>query len=501
MQQPISICAYSVDSRSASNRDLLEPILSGLLVLAIAAAWPVYVFGDSQPAYVCAVAASMLLAVWLAVVRSQAIVIFLITEVALLGTEANGALARGTPPLGTFRIIDITVLTALLALALTKIRLQRVRAGTAINLRQQSVSDGASRAFAGMLSLSGLLLVFCVVGWALILWLLHGHPLDGITKTDFRVVGLGFAMWLIVRTCESGRLKDLPSAFASLAPATAAKAIAIFASGLWVVGTHDRLQASMSEVYGQQTRVILIGGDTILILVPAATVIALSYVSKPVSRFALWFCALAGFVGLLISGTRSGLLVAAATVGCALLLRQPKLRLRKTPLRAASTVVAIIVLATAGLVVSGTGTRFAQRDAPHVGVNFRVDEVKSFLRLPASDLLLGQGFGGRFEGKDVNGLPVVAGWSHVLPVWICLKIGLGGLVVIIFLLIRLLRKGFAALRTEHNLPNSDHALALVLVVGLLLMSLMINRVALPEGAILFGVALGLLDRKKRSLPS
>jgi hypothetical protein len=39
------------------------------------------------------------------------------------------------------------------------------------------------------------------------------------------------------------------------------------------------------------------------------------------------------------------------------------------------------------------------------------------------------------------------------------------------------------------------------VVGLLLMSLAINRVALPEGAILFGFALGLLDRKGKDLTS
>jgi hypothetical protein len=133
-----------------------------------------------------------------------------------------------------------------------------------------------------------------------------------------------------------------------------------------------------------------------------------------------------------------------------------------------------------------------------VGINFRIDETRSFFRLPHRDLLLGQGFGGRFEGKDVNGLPVVAGWSHTLPVWIGLKVGLVGLAAIMIAIILLLQRGFAAIRAKGVLHHSEHALAAVLIVGLLLMSLTINRIALPEGAILFGFAVGLLDRQDGS---
>jgi O-antigen ligase len=188
-------------------------------------------------------------------------------------------------------------------------------------------------------------------------------------------------------------------------------------------------------------------------------------------------------------------------VGLALFLREPRVRLRRPSVRAASTAVAILALTTAGLVVSGTGARFTKRDAPHVGLNFRTDEVRSFFRLPTNDLLFGQGFGGRFESKDVNGLPVITGWSHVLPVWIWLKVGLIGSVAVLTATILALRKAFHALRPKPRLHDPDAALALVMMAGLLLMSLTINRVALPEGAVLFGCALGLLDRKEKDLPS
>ena len=57
-------------------------------------------------------------------------------------------------------------------------------------------------------------------------------------------------------------------------------------------------------------------------------------------------------------------------------------------------------------------------------MNFRIDEARVILDLPRTDLLLGQGIGGRFLGKDVNGLAIVTPWTHAFPLWVLLKGGL-----------------------------------------------------------------------------
>jgi hypothetical protein len=453
-------------------------------VLTVSLAWSIYVFADSQLAYVGATAASAAVAIRFASNRSQAIVVLLLAEVGLLGTEANGQLASGTPLLGSFRLLDITVASAVLTLAVVALRALRSNAAGAtppeseVRRRIASLARGPEAIFAA------------VVCWALALWFVHGHLVDQITKSDVRVVGLSVAMWIIARTCTSAALGDLPSAIASLGPAISTKAVAIYLSGLWVIGSNDRLQAS--AVYnGGHTRIILVGGDTILILIPAIAVLALARYRSTADRWWLWFCALFSFVGLLVSGTRSGLIVAVLMLVFVATLQRQNFRMPRR--RSIAAFIAAVILLVTGLIATGTMTRFVTSDPPHVGVNFRADEVRSLFRLPATDILFGQGIGGRFVGKDVNGLPIITGWSHALPAWIILKIGILGLIVVSVLAFMPMWRRLTYVQRSRPL-QTDAALGCVLLFGVLIMSLSLGRAALPEGAILLGLAVALLGR-------
>jgi O-antigen ligase len=127
----------------------------------------------------------------------------------------------------------------------------------------------------------------------------------------------------------------------------------------------------------------------------------------------------------------------------------------------------------------GAASRLARADPPHVGLNFRKDEVESFLHTPTSTKLLGQGLAGRFPGKDVNGRPAPAGWAHELPVWIALKAGLLGLLCAALAVIVILRRALGALRNTNG--SAQPLVGVAIVVGLLGVSMTLDRLALPEG--------------------
>jgi hypothetical protein len=475
-----SLPASSIGIGATARRDLIESILLLGLLLAGGVSWLIYVFGDSQTAYLGAVVASVLLALRLGSVRSQMVLLLLVGEVALLGTEANGSLAAGHSLIGTFRLIDLTVAAALVGLAISSLWMRDRFPSGAWPRPRELLTPGA-------------ILAIVAISYMIALGVLHGPRADEITKTDLRVLGLAIGMWLLARSCAFGVLRDLPSAFVGLGPFLSAKALAIAVSGIWVVGTYDRLQASTSSVSGQ-TRVILIGGDTVLILIPPVTAFALSYVKTRARRLALWFCGLASLVGLVLSGTRTGIIVAGILVLGVVLVRFSASELIQRFSPAVASVVAIAVLLVGiGLFATGTASRFATPDRPHVGLNFRVDEIHSFLRLPKRDILVGQGIGGRFLSKDTNGHPVVSGWAHVFPIWVMLKAGVAGLLIVAVAVALILRSGFRGLRRPYP-TRGEAAFSLIIIGGLLLMSLTIDRIAIPEGAVLFGLAVGLLGR-------
>ncbi|MDP9225301.1 MAG: hypothetical protein M3P18_15950 [Actinomycetota bacterium] len=461
----------------------------GPLVLLIATAWPVYVFDDSQAAYLIAVAASGAVAASLAWDRDQLIVFLLLAEVGLLGTEASGALASGTPVLGTARMIDITTAVALATLASKRV-MTAARQGAALGLRV-SVRHQLARILCTRRQFaskpSGLLLG--VLAWMVALWLARGHPIDEFVKTDVRVIGLGLAMWFLARICTEGPVANRALAFCSLAPAISVKALAIYASRIWVIGTDDRLQASLAGS-ANHPRVILVGGDTLLILMPAVIVLAALRNRSPHTRLWLVVCALSALAGVLISGSRTGLAAGLGLVAFIAVLKgfAPAPRPSFAVVVASLGLGALIVL---GAVITGLASRFITPDAPHVGINFRIDELHSFMRLSRTDLLLGQGFGGRFWSKGVNGFPQLTGWSHSFPIWIMLKAGIVGLAACCIALLRGARPTLSKLGKIDWL-KSDTALGIVLVVGVLLMSLTLGRAALPEGAMVLGLGIALM---------
>jgi hypothetical protein len=465
-----------------------------LSILVLSFGWSLYVFADSQLAYLCATAASVALAIELTSIRSQALVVMLVAEVGLLGTDANGELASGTSLLGSLRLLDVTIAAALLTLGLKALRARDKRASAATPAREQTT--GHRNALLKRAPEGSFVALVC---YALALWLVHGHRIDQLTRADVRVIGLGFGMWIIARTCTSPARMLAPDglslAIASLGPLIAAKAVAIYFSGLWVVGSHDRLQASAQYSNGH-TRIILVGGDTILILIPAVAALALSCHRSTFARWWLGFCGVSGFVGLLISGTRSGLIVAVLMLVFVTIVSRPPLRIPNG--WSIAVLLCSVVLLVAGLAANGTLHRFVTPDRPHVGVNFRADEVRSIFRLPRTDIVFGEGIGGRFLGKDVNGAQVVAGWAHAFPAWIVLKIGILGLVVVSLLALVAVWRRLVYVWRTRPLPL-DTTLGCVLLLGVLIMSLTLGRAALAEGSILLGLAVALLGRADDAL--
>ena len=201
----------------------------------------------------------------------------------------------------------------------------------------------------------------------------------------------------------------------AVASVATAKALTISLSGLWVVGPNDRLQASLR---GDEGRVILAGGDTLLAMAPALAVVALGREPSSKRVVALTLAAVSAVAGLLVSGTRTSFLVAMILLPLAVAWRfAPAVAPRRLAL-----VCSIVILGLAGLgYAGGVLNRLPTEDAPHVGVNFRLEEAEAVLDMPAERLLLGQGLGGRFTGKDVNGQPVTTGWAHSIPLWLLLK--------------------------------------------------------------------------------
>jgi hypothetical protein len=325
------------------------------------------------------------------------------------------------------------------------------------------------------------------VAYAAILWAAGGAPVDPLVKTDVRLVALAAGTFCLTAYCTAGRARDLAIAVCALAPLLTAKALAIYVSGLTVIGNYDRLQASQSG--GDPVRVILIGGDTILVLVPALAM--LTWRAAPrLGRIVLAVSGLAAVGGLVVSGTRTSLLVAAGLfcLATAVGWRRP------AGYRIVLAAVVALGLLVALLVAVGVGQRFVTPDAPHVGLNFREDEVRSFFELPDRQLVIGQGLGGRFTAKDPGGQLVVTAWMHELPLWVVLKIGFIGAAFVGLLGAIWLRGLVVRRRSATAERRLEAATGLAMAFGIIVMSFTINRAALPEGAVLLTMALTLAGR-------
>jgi hypothetical protein len=164
--------------------------------------------------------------------------------------------------------------------------------------------------------------------------------------------------------------------------------------------------------------------------------------------------------------------------------------IRFTRTTAAIALTAAVALVATGL-TTGALSRFTRADAPHTGLFFRADEVHTALRLPAPDLILGQGIGGRFLSRDAVGRPVTTAWSHVLPVFIVLKTGLVGLGAAIIGLIALTVK--AVRKLKDPLTRPQWAIGCTILLGLAAASMTLGRAQLPEGIVLIGLAAALIN--------
>ena len=211
---------------------------------------------------------------------------------------------------------------------------------------------------------------------------------------------------------------------------------------------------------------------------------------SPRSRALCALAAACAVGGVFLSGTRTSLLIVVVMVLAVFAIPLLQRHFRVTP-RAAIAVIVTVVAFAAGTVASGLASRLTHSDAPHIGINARTDEIRWAGDLPTRDLVIGQGLAGSFTSKDVNGMSVTSGWSHVLPVWIVLKVGLLGLLALLVALGLLARRALELIRVQRYGPALIGA---QLLAGLILMSMTIGRLAQPEGAMFVAVAAVLLNR-------
>ena len=435
-----------------------------------ALAWPFFVFVGDQLAYLLATAAMAALALMLSANRSPYAVILVVGLAAVVGTEARGELGDGSAPLGSLRILDVALLFALLGAAWA-----RVSAGRVPELLRRSRP--------GILGVLAALLV----GWAGVLWIVAGAPRNQFLNTDIRLLVLVVGTYLVARALPRDVQGVVVRGLVLLSPLLLLKALAIVALDLDAIGTNDRIQATAVEIDGDR-RVVLVGGDTLLILVPALWAGLRTRVPRA-RRWIFSASAICAVVGLLISGTRTSVLVAGAlwaATEVAILAQRGQLPSRGTVTKLA---VGALLLGIAGF-SSGVAQRLEQGDTAHTGLNFRIDEIRTASHLPKWDLAVGQGLAGTFTSKDVHGQPIRTPWSHVLPVWLILKVGYAGACVALLLLGLFIRRGARAGTTAPDFVSTS---GLLVVVGLVVMSLTLGRIALPEGAVLLGLGCALVS--------
>jgi hypothetical protein len=466
--EPLS--ADRLARRASRHLPRVNPSALAPAVAALAVAWAVYCFTGAQAAFLLAMVVAGGTIAWLCALRSVFAVAYLVALVALVGPEANGAIGRGSAPAGTLRLLDWCVAVAVV----TIVALERPRLGAALRLARCRWRE-----------LVPALVVAGLIAYALLLWWLAGAPLDGLVKTDVRLIALSAGTAAVVWHCRAGGFPNLVLALCGIGAAAAVKAVAIALSGLWVIGTYDRLQATRVDD-GASARVILIGGDTLMTLVPAIVLVAFPRAGRGARRFLL-ACAGAACAGLLVSGTRTSLLVALLL---AAVVAATRIQLRRPGLGTVAAMAAAVVVLAGFAVSMGVVDRLTQADAPGVGVNFRKDEISRFFQLPAGTLVAGRGLGGAWAGEDSRGLLVRSGWLHELPLWIVLKVGFVGLAAAVALGVWLLRRFRAGLRDGAD-PYMV-AVGGVVAAGVLVAAFAVNRAALPEGAVILTLGIALI---------
>ena len=450
--------------------------LAGAAAVLLAVTWPVFVFEGGQLAYLLAMMAAIACAALLGWSRSWLAMLFVVMLATLVGTEARGELGHGTSPWASVRLVDVALLAAAAGLVAGHVAEHGARAAI-----------GAIVSRRGLHSLE-LSIVLGVTGWAVALWVADGARRDALVRTDVRLILLACGTYLLARVVVPRHWSRFAWGLLALAPLLALKAAAIYVTDFFTIGTFDRLQASFVEVPGK--RVLLVGGDTLLILVPALAAAMALRTESPRTRALCALTAACAVGAVFLSGTRTSLLIVVGMVLAVFAVPLLQRSIRVTP-RAAIAVIVTVVACAAGTVASGLAGRLTQSDKPHIGINARTDEVRWVTELPRRELVIGQGLGGSFISRNASGMPVTSGWSHVLPVWIVLKVGLLGLLALVVALGLLARRAFESIRVQRYGPALIGA---QLVGGLILMSMTIGRLAQPEGAIFVAVAAVLLNR-------
>lgn len=322
-----------------------------------------------------------------------------------------------------------------------------------------------------------------------------GNSFDSV-RADLFVLSYFPTAWMLAgEVATSPRWRpQLPTILTSVIAVTAVKAILLAAAPQSLSGPSSPWQA-WSFPTSTGWRVILVGGDTFLLLGPALAVSLLA--SRRAALRATLVVGLA-LAALAFSQTRTSVLIAILGIGPSLSFwwfnREVRQRAQRA-IRLALLVLPLLVLVVAVRpdpvhdLTSRALIRFDLRATGPLGsVHHALEQRQSETDAAAATLRDAHVFTGRGLGASyVSPLSQSPStWTHNIIVWIMLKVGLIGLIASAWLGVRYLRRTWRVRR----LPQYSDAFELLPIpLLLLLVSFTINRIISPEGMILLAIAI------------
>jgi len=275
----------------------------------------------------------------------------------------------------------------------------------------------------------------------------------------------------------------------------------------------DPLQVyvSLNPQFGGK-RVILVGGDFFFVIGLPAAILLWSAARKRYERTAVAIAGLLILFALIVGFTRSNWIVAVLLTVCALVYVLRRRGTRLIPLLLATPLVvsSIALLPTlvipearfplTDLILRRLNTDPASGNSSLDGSNYRVFESYQVMNRIDSAWIQGCGAGSAYYTFVEPGVWAASTWSHNGWLWLVMKVGLIGFALLSWQMGVAMRRGYVMGARKPRCGNV-YALLLVLAgVGIVLLSLVINRISYPECGLLAGSVIGFagnLDRRAR----
>lgn len=255
-------------------------------------------------------------------------------------------------------------------------------------------------------------------------------------------------------------------------------------------------------------RVILVGGDAVLLVAPAYLAAVYGTTRRGWRRALV--VAIAAIAATAVSKTRTTLILATFGFALGLIVHAwisdgPAGGIGRLARQCAgaiciTAIVGLLIPAQSNTFVSSATVRFDAQatgplGSPSTSLAVRSVETRDALEtLRGSDLLVGRGLGASYFDPLLR-KPTT--WSHNALVWVLLKIGVIGIALLLIVAFGGMRRVLGRLRSTDVESRRENAAWVLVVVMLGCASLWINPIASVEGMFLLGAASGWLATSGR----